>query len=161
MRHDCERRTIVRTCLLALLAAGAGCRNPADVGGSRACQQSYEFGNTGCFEVSGRVVGSRGQALAGMSVGPRPLPGPHLFNADYGTTDAAGRFRIRLSRMVGSPPSRPAPDTLSVYVVAADRHSAGLGMPAIIRDSVLTQVTVAPIGTVPEPAEVRIVLPIP
>jgi hypothetical protein len=161
MRHLGRTRAAVRTIVVALIGASASCRNAANADGSRACQQTYEFGNTGCFELAGRVVGLRGQALAGMSVGPRPVSGPHLFNADYRTTDEAGHFRIRLSRMVGSPPASPARDTLSVYVVAADPRSAGLGTPATIRDSVLTLVTVAPIGTLPEPAEVRIVLPVP
>ena len=145
---------------LALIVLAA-CHNPAENAGSSACQQTFEFGNTGCFEISGLVVGLRGQALRGISVGPRPVPRPNvLFNGDYKTTDSTGQFRVRLYRMLGEPAANAA-DTLSVYVVAAAQQSAGLGVPATIRDSVLTIVTVAPLGTVPNAAEVRILLLIP
>lgn len=157
-----QRSLISRVVPSALIGLLAGCHNPTENGDPRACEQTYEFGNTGCFEVSGQVVGLRGQALGGILVGPRPLAGPSAsFNSAYRTTDSTGRFRVRLSRMVGTPPANAAPDTLSVYVVGLDPRSAGLGVPPTARDSVLTVVTVAPVGAVPNSAEVRIILPVP
>lgn len=150
------------TGLLTLILLMAGCQSAAEHGDPRACQQTYEFGNTGCFEVAGQVVGARGQALSGISVGLRPIPGLHtLFSANYQVTDAMGQFRIRLSRMLGFPPSDARPDTLSVVVFATDPRSAGVGVPALVVDSVLTLVTVAPVGVVPKATEIRILLPVP
>lgn len=108
--------------------------------------------------MTGQVVGSHGQPLSDISVGPRPLASGVTFNSTYSETDIDGRFRIRLSRMVGDRPAGPGPDTVSVYVIATDPRSAGVGIPAAIRDSVLTTVTVAPVGEIPEPAAVRITL---
>lgn len=143
--------------LLALIILMAGCRNPAVNGDPRACQQTYEFGNTGCFEVAGQVVGARGQALSGISVVAH-IPGPSLlFTSPYQTTDTTGQFRIRPSRMFGRPPLDARPDTLSVFVCAADPRS----VPVRVVDSVRTLVTVAPVGVIPVRAEIRIILPVP
>lgn len=147
--------------LLALIILMAGCRNPAENGDPRACQQTYEFGNTGCFEVAGQVVGARGQALSGISVVVHPIPGPsQLFNSPYQTTDTTGQFRIRPSRMFGRPPLDASPDTLSVWVHATDPRSAPVGKP-LVSDSVRTLVTVAPVGVIPVRVEIRIILPVP
>lgn len=145
-----------------LLGSVTACHNPAETVDARECQQSYEFGNTGCFEVSGEVVGLRGQALDGIVVIPRPVPREYVgFSSPDQTTDVTGRFRIRPARMLGGPPANAAPDTISVYLVAADPRSAGFEVPATVRDSVLCVVTVAPVGTIPTATEVRIVLPVP
>ncbi len=160
MQHSRQRSLLPRITLTVLIGLIVGCHNPTDPG-SLACQQTYEFGNTGCFEVAGQVIGSRGQALAGIWVGPRPVLGPSRFNSAYRMTDSAGSFRLRLSRMIGRPPASAVPDTLSVYVIATDPRSTGIGSPATARDSVLTIVTVAPVGTIPQAAQVRITLQVP
>ena len=140
----------------------SGCQNSAEIGDPRACQQTYEFGNTGCFEVAGQVVGARGQTLSGITIGARPIVGPGvLFSSTYPTTDAMGQFRIRLSRMLGQPPSDARPDTLSVFVIAADLRTASPGVPAYAVDSVRTLVAVAPVGAISVTAEIRIILPVP
>jgi hypothetical protein len=152
----------VARCLTAAAIGFLGaCRPPTRVDDHGVCRQTYEFSNTGCFEVEGAVVGTAGQPLTGIAVGPRYLHDDALFNTQYVTTDDAGQFRFRASRMLGSPPSEPRPDTVSVYVIAADPRSAGLNVTATVRDSVLVVVTVAPVGTVPTPAVVRITLPVP
>jgi hypothetical protein len=157
------RPTHRRAALALLASAGiaAACREPAAAGDPRACQQTAEFGNTGCFEVAGQVVGTAGLALAGVVVGPRYLPGRDGFNTAYVTTDTAGHFRLRLIRVGGRPVGLAGPDTLSVFVEAADPRSADVGIPARVRDSILAVVTVAPVGAVPVPAVVRITLPVP
>jgi hypothetical protein len=146
---------------LAVLLAGftSACLGPTDDGDDGSCLQTYEFGNTGCVEVRGQVVSTNGQALAYIIVTPRPASKTIGFDGGYATSDADGRFRVRLSRMAGVPPAGGMPDTLSVYVVATGPESAGINIPASVRDSVLTVVSVAPVGKVPTPAEVRIVLP--
>lgn len=148
--------------LLPLILVMAACQSATENGDSRTCQQTFEFGNTGCFEVAGQVVGARGQVLPGISVGLRPVVGPNVvFSSTYQMTDTMGQFRIRLSRMLGGPPPDARPDTLSVFVFALNRGSGGGGVPVGVVDSVLTLVTVAPVGVVPVAAAARIVLPMP
>lgn len=157
--QGCRNR---RAAVLALIVLMVGCQNVTESGDPRACQQTYEFGNTGCFEVAGQVVGARGQALSGISVVAHPILEPGtLFTSPYPTTDTTGQFRIRLSRLVGRPPLDARPDTLSVFVVAADPRSAGVGVLAVVKDSALKLVTVAPVGVIPVTAEIRIILPVP
>lgn len=137
----------------------AGCRHPTAVSDSRACQQSTgEFGNSGCFLVAGRVVGISGRTLGGIVVGVRPVSTNAAFDPPYQTTAQDGHFQLRPSRMLTLPPATD-PDTLSVYVIATDPTSAGVGVPASVRDSVLVRVTVAPVGTVPDSVDVRVTLP--
>lgn len=144
-------------CLTALAACGTVTGNQPD---PRACRQTYEFGNTGCVDIAGQVVGSAGQPLAGMVVGPGMMSTPVGLNAVYDETDANGRFEIRLTRFAGEPP-RAGPDTLSLYVRALDPRSAGLDVPATVRESVLVRVTLAPVGSVPRTTSVVIRLPMP
>jgi hypothetical protein len=143
---------------LAALIFSVACRNPAESGDPTACQQTYEFGNTGCFEVSGQIVGARGQALNRISVVVRTL-------GDFSTgattfTDTTGSFRLRAFRMIGRPPAA-GPDTASAYVIAADPRTAGLNIPATVRDSILVLMTLTPVGSVPTPAQVTIALRVP
>ena len=145
-----------------LLAVLAGCQGSTDpVRDDGACRQSYEFGNTGCLEVRGQVVSTAGQPLAGIVVAARSPSTQMGFGAGFVATDASGGYRVRLSRMLGGPPRSGGPDTVSVYVIATDPRSAGVGVPARIRDSVLVPVTIAPVGRVPSPAEVHFTLPLP
>lgn len=143
--------------IAALAVACSDLTNTENAGG--ACRQTYEFGNSGCLEVRGQVVATSGRGLGGISVSVRPLRTSSNFSMSYATTDTSGRFRIRLTRMVGSPPQAGTPDTLSCYVLAAQPVAPGSGA-AVVGDSVFTLVTIAPVGTIPVPAEVRIPLPI-
>ncbi|MEP7384653.1 MAG: hypothetical protein ABI910_23480 [Gemmatimonadota bacterium] len=143
------------------LAALAACRDASTGADSRACQQSYEFGNSGCAEVSGQAVGLRGQALQGISVFARGSPDFFPFSSGYVVSDASGAFRVRITRMFGSPPADRAQDTVSVYVVARNQPvDWATGQPRV-QDSVFTLVRVSPVGSVPEASSLRIVLPIP
>jgi hypothetical protein len=146
----------VATFCMAALCIPTGCDSPTDVRrDSGACRQTYEFGNTGCADIQGTVVDGRGVAQAGIVVGPRYLPDRDGFNTVYATTNAEGRFRFRISRYWGNPPA-VGPDTMSLFVYAADPRTAGVGVPAAVRDSVLGNITIAPIGSIPEPLEIAI-----
>jgi hypothetical protein len=116
---------------------------------SRACPQTYEFGNYGCLEVVGQVLGSSEQPLAGIVVGPRFVQASAGFNTPYATTNDEGRFTLRVTRY--GPRESPAagPDTVSLYVLAVDPRSAGVNVTATVRDSVLVRAAVAPVGAVP------------
>jgi hypothetical protein len=95
-----------------------------------------------------------------MFVSPGYLSTRDGFNSPYSTTDAHGRFRFRLTRF-GSPPPVGGPDTVSLYIRALDPRSAGVNIPARVRDSVLIQVTLAPVGAVAPETNVEIRLPTP
>lgn len=142
-----------------ILLGVAGCRGPTD-NADGVCPQTYEFANPGCLEVRGVVVGMRGQPLPGISVVSRSRSTQAGFAASPATTDATGSYRLRLMRMAGARP-KAGPDTASVYVVATDRTSVDVGAGARIRDSVLVLGTIAPVGQVPTPSQVRVVLPVP
>ncbi len=146
----------------ALAACGAPLGPGGDRRDARTCPQTSEFGNTGCVEFTGRVVGARGQPLADVRVHARDVPGRR--DASYASgaaiTDTAGAFRFRAFRMAGAPPAA-GPDTVSLYVVGVDPSTAGLNTPARVRDSLLVQATVSPVGAAPVPTPVRLPLPAP
>jgi hypothetical protein len=149
--------------LLSLLTFGAceavtGLRE-----GDGACPQTYEFSNHGCAEVSGRVLGTGGQPLAGITVYPAVPEDGHGYNTPHSITRADGAFHLRMTRYVQRHPVT-APDTFSVYVVArATPIPVEGGGPPVFpaRDSVLVQLELAPVGKVPTPAEVEIRLAYP
>jgi hypothetical protein len=157
-------RSGLHPALLATAALAAGCRAPAgprdEPQPSRACAQTYEFGNTGCADLVGVVVGLRDQPLPGILVTLRPGAQGNGLGAGSATTDTAGAFRLRAIRYGGQPPAS-GPDTASLWVAGADPRTSGLGVSARVRDSVLVQVSVSPVGAVPAPAAVRLMLPAP
>lgn len=138
---------------LALLI-GPGCRL-ADHGDSRACPQTYEFGNTGCAIIAGLVTGTSDQPLAGFSVGPRSSADGGQFNTVYATTDAAGRFQLHLTRYASA-----LADSASVWIRAASPPSSQTQGPAV-HDSILVRLRVSPVGQIPDTAYVDITLPVP
>lgn len=152
----------LREAALPLSLLLSACQSTTGTNLSAACQQSYEFGNYGCAEVTGRVLGSSGKPLSGVSVGPRFLSEPDagMYNSPYVDTDSEGRFRFRIQRYAQRR-NVPVPDTFSIYVRAAVRPppAAGASSPAV--DSVLVQLELAPIGQVPNPSEVEIHLSYP
>lgn len=162
--HARSARAIGWARLLAGVLAGGGllaCRSAVDPSGTRACPAALgEFGSTGCVELTGQVVGLSGQPLAGIYVGPRYLQGREVFNTVYATTDAAGAFTFRVSRMSGRTPA-PGPDTVSFWVHGADPRTAAVNVPARVQDSVLVQAMVSPAGTIPTATAVRLTLPSP
>ena len=109
--------------LLIGLFATVSCDSATAVEEFGACRQTHEFGNYGCAEVSGRVLGSQGQPLIGISVGPRYLAevGPPLYDAMYVETNT-GTLPFRVTRYA---PRKllVVPDTFSLYVSAAVRQS--------------------------------------
>ena len=127
---------VIGACVLALGACTSSTRPDAD---PRVCEQTYEFGNYGCTDITGQVLDAASQPLTNISVGPRYLPDRHDFNSPFARTDADGRFRLRLHRYGAPPPV--GPDTVSFYV-----HAVDFARPVTGKDSVLIQVTVAPVG---------------
>lgn len=151
------------TAIAALVTLGAlGACNETPTGvESDACKQSTaEFGNSGCFAISGRVVGSQGQPLGGIVVTARAVVEAIGLNAAPQTTGSDGTFQMHGARFLGHAPSA-GPDTASVILVAADPRSAGLNIPATVRDSIVSIVTIAPIGAMPAEASVQITLATP
>ena len=152
LRLTCHRGAIA----IGTLALAACEPSPArPVVDRRLCEQTYEFGNYGCTDITGQVLGSAGQPLSGIGVSPRYFPGRYDFNSPALKTDADGRFWLRLHRFA-TPPVE-GPDTVSLYVRALDFRSPD----ASVRDSVLIQVMVAPVGSVAPVTHVVLRLPTP
>ena len=154
---DCRLGAIIAGLMVLSACASSPARPDTD---AQHCAQTYEFGNYGCTDIAGQVLGSAGQPLAGIYVGPRYLADRDGFNAPYVTTDAEGLFRLRLTRF-SAPPPAGEPDTVSLYVRASDPSSSGVDLPATIQDSVLVHVTVAPVGAVAPMIHVVLRLPKP
>ena len=134
-----------RGVLAATITALGACESTPVEADLRLCDQTYEFGNYGCTDISGQVVGSGGQPLPDILVYPHELPDQDHFDSPSDRTDANGRFGLRLHRMY-SPPPMGEPDKVSLYVLAVDLRSADASGRPRVMDSVLVQVTVAPVG---------------
>jgi hypothetical protein len=143
-----------RTLALAV-ALLCGCRGPTDLRDSPACPQTYAFGNYGCAAIEGSVLGARSQPLVAISVGPRPSADGGQFNTPYVSTDANGRFQLRLTRY-----ERALSESASVWIRATVIPTVAERV-ATTFDSVLVRVSVAPVGQVPDTARVVIVLRVP
>lgn len=146
---------------ISVIGMSGACGSPTDVRpDSGACPQTRGFGSSGCADVEGVVLDQNGEPWSGIIVGPRYLAGHAGFSTSYSTTDADGRFGFRITRYT-SEPIGAGPDTISVFVHAADPRSARVGVPAAVRDSVLGQATIARVGSIPVPLEVTIQLQAP
>ena len=155
------RITAGRACAAAALAFVVGCDSLTDPHADSArCEQTHEFGNSGCADVEGVVTYSGGDAAAGATVYTSNLTGVEVLGHGRATTDANGRFRLRVTRFSGGPPAA-GPDTASFFVIATDLRPLNRGLPPTVRDSVLTRVTIAPVGRRPETKTVTIVLVVP
>ena len=153
----------------AVLMLPVACGSPTDVRSEpRHCSRTSEFGNTGCADIEGVVLDASSHGVAGISVGARFLASPVVIDRAVpgmlgdaaATTDRDGRFRLRITRYSGGPPSA-GPDTLSVLVNAEDTRQIGGGVLPTVRGSVLTQVTLAPVGATPAVVTITIRLPLP
>jgi hypothetical protein len=121
----------------------------------RLCPQTYEFGNSGCVRVEGRVLGAQSERLHGVYVTLRPrAPGEGLFNTPVATTDAQGRFRLEAHRMV-SPLQLPTPDTITMWL------SGGRPGNPVVADSVPVLLHVAAVGQPAITVAQDLVLPVP
>lgn len=139
----------MRAAICIFLALLAGCE---ELIGSRedeaVCQQTYEFGNTGCVDVEGLVTDRAGRPLEGAYAGvARPVRAePHVtLSGGFPRTSAEGKYRLRVFRMVGAPTTTP--DTLSVWVragVPPDPPVVGVPGPA---DSAVVVLELSPVGT--------------
>jgi hypothetical protein len=119
------------TLILAGALALPACAGPTGTRDPAICHQTYEFGNSGCAEVRGRVVLPSGQPVVGASVGVMGPADPELsvgMNRAYVDTDSAGYYLVRVIRYA---PSVGQPDTLTVSVRAGLRPPPGtpVGVP--------------------------------
>ena len=96
------------------LVLGLGCSSPSGIDDSAACQQTYEFGNSGCLEVTGEVVNAAGQPLRNVSVAAHAVSGDVGLTGTGQVTDSTGQFRFRLMRMFVLRSPSALPDTVSM-----------------------------------------------
>jgi hypothetical protein len=136
----------------AILVTAVGCGSSEPSEDSSHCQQTYEFGNTGCGELTGLVTDEGGQPIAGAYVSVQGAVDPaRELTLDYGyvQTGASGAYRLRVIRMTGEAPS-DRPDTITVWVRAAMPPSPSLpvGTPGPM-DSVRASLEIRPVGERP------------
>jgi hypothetical protein len=161
MSHPLSHRRSPIRALLAAATLAAACHGGVAEEDPDVCPGGGEFANAGCFAVEAEVLGVSGQPLEGIAVAARPLPGRGSYGIGWGKSDALGHVRVRTVRLDRGPLGPPTPDTVSVWVIASDPQAQPpAGLPWL-RDSALAVVTVAPVGAVPEPAVVRLRLPLP
>lgn len=148
---------------MAALVAVA-CRSPfggRDVD-SRACRQTYEFGNYGCARVLALVEGPPAPWPASYRVDVRATP-----RSTTGGVETVGAARpgvgpvpLELTRFFRLP---TADDTLSVWVVARLLEDprpvvVGVPLPVFAADSVLRLIRFTPVGSVPSVDTVHLTL---
>lgn len=114
------------------------------------CQQTFEFGNTGCAEMTGTVTDHLGAPVVSAGVMATPADPARLITLVYDLvqTDATGAYRLRVIRMTGSNPVG-RPDTVTVWVRAAARPPNGLPPGTTGVDSVLATLEIRPVGELP------------
>lgn len=147
--------------IVGLSACGVG---PFDSDDSGVCRQpGGEFGIYACTVVEGRVVGSQGQPLDRITVGPYYRDESRgVYDSPFSDTDENGNFRFTIHRYY-PPAVVPLPDTLTIMVAAAaaDRKYPMPDYPRATSDSVAVTVTFAPVGAAAPVSQIRIKLPIP
>ncbi len=148
------RQTLVA--VVATLVAVSGCgqttglgRNPCSV------RAGGEFGSSGCADVQGSVVDTLGRPVVGVSI--RILEEDQndsqlLFNFPPGHTDSEGHFKNRATLIVRLSGSS---DTATIPLTAQLRAADGSSRTAVV--DVLFRFF--PVGEVPKPTVVRIILP--
>ena len=156
------RSTLHRFLLCSAAVVGCDTTSPDD--NSDACQQTYEFGNSGCAEVHGLVVDPSGRPLPGAAVGVRgPVQPEHdaTLVPGYVQTDARGEYRIRTTRF--GPLVDAATDTVTVWVRAGVAPSLDLpiGTPGPM-DSVAVRLEFSPVGALPRSTSAPVIaVPLP
>lgn len=149
-----NERTIVIGAAAILSIGCAGATTKAD---PRLCEQTYEFGNTGCFEISGRVLDRNQRPIerAIISAGPvADSTGEHRgFASAVGYTDHNGQFQVRAHRMFSMPGDTANTFRVKVLVARPD--------PVLVKDSAFTAVTVAPVGSPANTVVVNFTLAVP
>lgn len=141
------------------LACLSGCSSPTvDDQAAGVCAQIRGWAVGGCVAIEGQVVGARDQPLGGIFVGPRPSADGWQFNTVYVQTDGTGQFGFRIFQIAASA-NGVVSDTVALWI----RATVTPTLPQTIAtafDSALVRVVIAPIGQVPTPGLVRIILPV-
>ena len=144
-----NRRTAAAYSVLTL-ALALGCTDVKD--DPNACQLGYGFGSYGCAEVAGSVLNATNQAVASVNVSAGTATDP--FDFAQTTTDAAGRFSLRLNRRWLA--QNASSDTASAWVHAKVPAPPA---PATAHDSIKALLSFSPIRKRPVAVVVTLHLP--
>jgi hypothetical protein len=113
------------------------------------CEQTYEFGNLGCADVTGTVLDANHQPQPAASVRvlrPAELGNSRDVASAMVTSAADGTFRLRI-RLIFAPSGIVEPDTITVWV-RASRPPRTVDAFAS-SDSALALLTIRPVGQAP------------
>jgi hypothetical protein len=126
----------------------------------RLCASSVgDLGSTGCIEIAGLVLGALGRPVADVTIAALPGADGGQFAYGYALTGADGRFTIRLLR-IATPAPGGAGDSASMWLGTRLPPAAPRRAPTSA-GSALVRAAVAPVGTIPDPADVTITLSVP
>jgi hypothetical protein len=148
-------RTAVLIECAALGVIGLACGTEPDVD-PQGCPQTSEFGNFGCARANGVVLDQAGDPLTGVRVSLRPHDEGGF---DVGTmeTGSDGRFALEVHDFEGNDPASGERDTMTFVILAAFPVTTSI----LVRDSVIIDGELAPVGERPQPIEASFTLTVP
>jgi hypothetical protein len=139
----------------ALVLIGLACSTEPDVD-PQGCPQTREFGNFGCARASGVVLDQAGDPLAGAHI----LFRPHEeggFDVGAMETGPDGRFALEVHDFEGNDLASGTRDTMAFVILAAFPVTTNF----LLRDSVILDGELAPVGERPQSIEASLTLTVP
>lgn len=134
---------------VAFLALSA-CDGTAPEQDAARCEQTYEFGNYGCADVTGSVFDSSHHAQAAADVhvlGPAEPTASRGVASAWVQSGSDGTFRLRV-RQISAAASDTGLDTITVWIRAARPPATTDAIGP--SDSTLALLTIHPVGQLPK-----------
>jgi hypothetical protein len=140
----------------ALVLLGLACSSTEPDVDPQGCPQTREFGNFGCARATGVVVDQGGEPLAGVHVLLRPHEADGI---DVGgmETGSDGRFALEVHDFEGNDLAAGERDTMAFVILAAFPVTTSF----LVRDSVIIDGELAPVGERPHPMETSFTFTVP
>jgi hypothetical protein len=122
------------------------------------CPQTTEFGNFGCARVKGVVRYADGSPVANARVTLTPAEGvTNSFDSPSDDTDATGMYSLEIHDYGGEGRHEPPPDPVAMNL-RAFLLTGSPEEPAPMSDLIPVSLQFAPVGEMPEVAEMDITI---